>query len=109
MLPFAYRNSDYFTEDVFNEITRLRVEQPELIRDELLARKRRRKLAPDGLLTVLAADHPARYLMSPPEMGNRMEYAGRIVRCLAESEIDGLMGTADVIEDVVLANYIFKR
>lgn len=42
-------------------------------------------------------------------MGNRLEYAGRIIRCLAGSDLDGLMGTADVIEDIVLANYIYKQ
>ena len=104
-----YHSPDYFSKDVCAEITRLRVDQPGLILSELQARTRRPKLTTDGYLTVLAADHPARYLMSPPAMGNRMEYAGRIVRCLAESDVDGLMATADVIEDIVLANYIFKQ
>jgi DhnA family fructose-bisphosphate aldolase class Ia/sugar phosphate isomerase/epimerase len=106
---FCYRSHAYFTEEVFAEINRLRVEQPELIKKELLARKRRKNITTDGYLTVLAADHPARYLMSPPEMGNRLDYAGRIIRCMAETDIDGLMATADVIEDVVLANYIFRQ
>ncbi len=106
---FAYRSHAYFTEEVFEEIARLRVEQPELIHKELQGRKRRPALTTDGYLTVLAADHPARYLMSPPEMGNRLDYAGRIVRCLIESDLDGLMATADVIEDIVLANYVYKH
>ena len=106
---YAFRSHAYFNEEVFEEISRLRVEQPDLIKKELLGRKRRKTIAPNGYLTVLAADHPARYLMSPLEMGNRLDYAGRIVRCLAESDLDGLMATADVIEDIVLANYIFKQ
>jgi len=106
---YAFRSHAYFTEEVFEEISRLRVEQPDLIKKELMGRKRRKNLTTNGYLTVLAADHPARYLMSPAEMGNRLDYAGRIVRCLAETDIDGLMATADVIEDIVLANYIFKQ
>jgi len=106
---YCYRSHTYFSEEIFEEISRLRVEQPDLIKKELLGRKRRKTLAPTGYLTVLAADHPARYLMNPPEMGNRLDYAGRIVRCLAESDLDGLMATADVIEDIVLANYIYKQ
>ena len=106
---FAYRSHAYFTEEIFEEIARLRVEHPELIKKELMERKRRKSLTNDGLLTVLAADHPARYLMSPPEMGNRLDYAGRIVRCMIESDLDGLMATADVIEDIILTNYIYKQ
>ena len=106
---YCYRSHAYFSEEIFEEIARLRVEEPDLIKKELLARKRRKTLAPTGYMTVLAADHPARYLMNPREMGNRLDYAGRIVRCLAETDIDGLMATADVIEDIVLANYIFKQ
>ncbi|MCW8129674.1 MAG: TIM barrel protein [Planctomycetota bacterium] len=106
---YAYRSHDYFTEEVFDEVSRLRVEDPDLIRKEMVARKRRKTVAPNGYLTVLAADHPARHLMSPREMGSRLDYMGRILRCLVESEIDGLMATSDVIEDIVLANYIFKK
>ncbi|HLX62605.1 MAG TPA: TIM barrel protein [Planctomycetota bacterium] len=105
---FCYASHQYFTEEIFEEIARLRVEQPELIKKELLERKRRKSITADGLLTVLAADHPARYVFTQ-EMGNRLDYAGRIVRCLIESDLDGLMATADVIEDIVLTNYIYKH
>ncbi|HYG77508.1 MAG TPA: TIM barrel protein [Planctomycetota bacterium] len=106
---YCFRSHAYFTEEVFEEIARLRVEEPDLIKKELTSRKRRKTIAPTGYLTVLAADHPARYIVNPTEMGSRLDYAGRIVRCLAETDIDGLMATADVIEDIVLANYIFKQ
>lgn len=106
---YSFRSHDYFSEEVFDEVNRLRIENPELIKKEMLARKRRKTVAPNGFLTVLAADHPARYLMSPAEMGNRLDYMGRIVRVLAESDCDGLMATSDVIEDVVLANYVLKQ
>lgn len=106
---FTYRSHAYFTEDIFDEIARLRIEKPELIKQELTNRKRRKTIAPTGYLTVLAADHPARYIVNPTEMGSRLDYAGRIVRCMVESDIDGLMATADVIEDIVLASYILKQ
>ena len=106
---YAFRSHAYFTEEVFHEVSRLRVEEPDLIKKEMLARKRRKTVAPNGYLTVVAADHPARNLMSPPEMGSRLDYMGRILRCLADSDVDGLMATSDVIEDVVLANYIHKQ
>src|SRR6185436_17663369 len=53
---FAYSSRAFFGEDILAEITRLRVEQPELIQKELQARKRRPSLTKDGYLVILAAD-----------------------------------------------------
>ncbi len=110
---FAYSTRSFFTEPMFAEINRLRVEQPELIAKELAARKRRPKLTKDGYLVILAADHPARLATGipgdPAGLGNRLDFLGRIVRVLAVSNIDGVMATADVIEDLVLANYLYKQ
>lgn len=112
-LGFAYRTRDFLTEETFAEITRLRVEQPNLAREELAARKRRKVLAPDGRLVILAADHPARSVTRvgshPTAMGHRLDYLSRIVRVLAASQLDGLMATSDLIDEVVLANYLVKQ
>ncbi|MCS7168568.1 MAG: TIM barrel protein [Gemmatales bacterium] len=112
-LGFAFRARDFLTEETFAEITKLRVEKPELIREELHNRKKRAVLAPDGRLVILAADHPARAVtrvgQHPTAMGHRLDYLSRIVRCLLVSDIDGLMATSDVIDDVVLANYIVRQ
>ncbi len=110
---YNYHSQDFFGEEMFAEITRLRVEQPDLIGKELKARKRRPALTPDGFLVILAGDHPARMATSilddPVGLGNRLEYLGRIARVMAVSNIDGCMATADVIEDLVLANYLYKQ
>jgi DhnA family fructose-bisphosphate aldolase class Ia/sugar phosphate isomerase/epimerase len=112
-LGFAYRSRDFLTEEAFAELTELRVEKPALAREELAKRKRRDKLAPSGKLVILAADHPARSVTRvgdrPAAMGHRLDYLGRIVRVLAASEIDGLMATSDLIEEVALANYLVKK
>jgi sugar phosphate isomerase/epimerase/DhnA family fructose-bisphosphate aldolase class Ia len=112
-LGFAYRSRDFLTEETFAELTELRVRQPDLAREELKHRKRRSELAPDGRLVILAADHPARGVTRvgghPTAMGHRLDYLGRIVRVLAVSRIDGLMATSDLIEEVVLANYLVKK
>jgi DhnA family fructose-bisphosphate aldolase class Ia len=112
-LGFAYRSRDFLTEETFAEITELRVKQPNLAREELAKRKRRDVLAPDGRLVILAADHPARSVTRvgdrPAGMGHRLDYLGRIVRVLAASQIDGLMATSDLIDEVVLANYLAKQ
>src|SRR5207244_93591 len=83
----------------FAEITELRVQKPNLAKEELLKRKKRDAIAPDGKLVILAADHPARSVTrvggNPSAMGHRLDYLGRIVRCLAASHIDGLMATSE--------------
>ncbi|MCS7015171.1 MAG: TIM barrel protein [Gemmatales bacterium] len=112
-LGFAFRARDFLTEETFAEITKLRVEKPELILEELRNRRKRSVLAPDGRLVILAADHPARGVTRvgthPTAMGHRLDYLSRIVRCLMVSEIDGLMATSDVIDDVVLVNYMVRQ
>jgi DhnA family fructose-bisphosphate aldolase class Ia/sugar phosphate isomerase/epimerase len=112
-LGFAYRSRDFLTEETFAELTELRVQKPDLARDELAKRKRRDVLAPDGRLVILAADHPARSVTRvgdrPAAMGHRLDYLGRIVRVLSASKIDGLMATSDLIDEVALANYMVKQ
>jgi DhnA family fructose-bisphosphate aldolase class Ia len=112
-LGFAFRAREFLTEETFAELTKLRVEKPELILDELKSRKKRNVLAPDGRLVILAADHPARAVTRvgthPTAMGHRLDYLSRIARCLLASDIDGLMATSDVIDDVVLLNYLVRQ
>jgi DhnA family fructose-bisphosphate aldolase class Ia/sugar phosphate isomerase/epimerase len=112
-LGFSYRSRDFLTEETFADITELRVQQPNLAREELAKRKRREVVAPDGRLVILAADHPARSVTrvgdSPIAMGHRLDYLGRILRVLVASRVDGLMATSDLIEEVVLANYLLKQ
>lgn len=112
-LGFAYRSRDFLTEETFAELTELRVNQPNLAREELEKRKRREVLAPNGKLVILAADHPARGVTRvtqyPTAMGHRLDYLGRILRVISVSHIDGFMATSDIIEEVVLANFLSKQ
>lgn len=112
-LRFAYRTRDFLNEETFATITDLRVQHPNLIREELTHRMRRDTLAPNGRLVILAADHPARSVTNvgahPTAMGHRLDYLGRILRVLTTSSIDGLMATSDLIDEVVLANYLIKK
>jgi DhnA family fructose-bisphosphate aldolase class Ia/sugar phosphate isomerase/epimerase len=112
-LGFAYRSRDFLTEETFAELTELRVRNPLLAKEELAKRKRRQVLAPDGRLVILAADHPARSVTRvgahPAAMGHRLDYLGRIVRVLAASDIDGLMATSDLIDEVALASYLMRQ
>lgn len=112
-LGFAYRSRDFFTEEIFAELTNLRVQEPQLAKEELAKRKRRPTLAPNGKLVILAADHPARSVTrvgsQATAMGHRLDYLGRIVRVLAASSVDGLMATSDLIDEIALVNYLVKQ
>jgi len=68
-------------------------------------RKRRKHLAPDGKLNILAADHPARRVTKVGDnglaMADRRDYLARILRVLISDRVDGLMATMDVLEDLL--------
>lgn len=110
---YAFRSHGFFSEAALARVNELRVERPELVEELLSVRPRREKLTNDGTLTILAADHPARNVTGvgddPVAMGNRLDYLGRIMRVLVASDIDGLMATSDVIDDVVLADYVLQE
>lgn len=59
-----------------------------------------------GRLLLIAADHPARGALragdDPLAMGDRAQLLDRLVRALARPGVDGFLGTADVVEDLLL-------
>jgi len=89
-------------------ITRLvdqRVQDPDFALEIAGKRKRRERLAPDGKLNILAADHPARRVTKVGEdalaMADRRDYLARILRVLMSDRVDGLMATMDILEDLL--------
>lgn len=92
------------------QITDLRVAGDEDVLDHARRRPRRAGLTEDGRLVILAADHPARMVTAVGEdaiaMGDRADYLGRIVRVLGEGHVDGLMGTPDILEEVLAVDYL---
>lgn len=95
------------TLDDVAQLVRTRVTQPDRIA-ELMAERS----APPGLvgqtgrLMLVAADHPARGALragsDPLAMGDRAELLSRLVRALARPGVDGVLGTADIVEDLLL-------
>ncbi|WP_131762604.1 Cgl0159 family (beta/alpha)8-fold protein, partial [Actinomadura fibrosa] len=59
-----------------------------------------------GRLLIIAADHPARGALraggDPLAMGDRADLLERICVALARPGVDGVLGTPDVIEDLLL-------
>ena len=102
----AFAPADYLPQVLYNQIVDVRITQPERIAERAAARKRRKQLAPDGHLVIVAADHPARGVVNvganPIAMGNRHEYLARIIRALTAPNVDGVMATPDLIDDLLI-------
>jgi DhnA family fructose-bisphosphate aldolase class Ia len=96
----------------YSRINDIRVARPGLS-TRLLKGRTRRRTVKDGRLTLLAADHPARMVTGireePLRMGARREFLARILRVMACSPFDGLLGTADVIEEVALLSSLSRK
>jgi hypothetical protein len=98
--------TDFLTDAVWSELTDIRVNDPERPFRAALRRRRRDRLAPDGRLNLLAADHPARRITAigdrPLGMADRRDLLARIVRVLTGSRVDGVMATMDILEELLL-------
>lgn len=110
---YEFKSKEFFPEDIFSKITDIRVSNPGLIEKIAASRKRRPALTTDGRLTILAADHPARMVTrvgdDPVRMGDRHELLSRILRVVTSPEIDGIMGTPDIIEELMVVDYLYQE
>jgi hypothetical protein len=90
----------------FDLIRELRACRPEAIAEAAAERKRRPLLGPDGRLMLVAADHPARGALgvrrSADAMADREGLLRRLVTSLDRPGVDGVLGTADILEDLLL-------
>ncbi|QGN31492.1 deoxyribose-phosphate aldolase [Microlunatus sp. Gsoil 973] len=88
-----------------DELTTVRVEDPARI-GRLLAERTAPRMPADGRLMMIACDHPARGSLSaagrPMAMADRRDLLARLVIALSRPGVDGLLGTADIIEDLLL-------
>ena len=82
---------------LYERVIEIRVSDPNCSLREAQRRIRRPKLAPRSKLNIIAADHPARGVLSvskePIRMANRRDYLGRVLRVLSSDMIDGVMAT----------------
>jgi hypothetical protein len=88
----------------YEELLNARVFDPESIARALLNRARRRPQGTDGNLLLVAADHTARGKISlgkdPVAMADRHTLLDHLVRVLASPGVDGVLGSADVLEEL---------
>jgi DhnA family fructose-bisphosphate aldolase class Ia len=90
----------------FERVRELRARRPQAVTEAAAARRRRPVLASGGRLLLIAADHPARGALgvrgAPAAMADRYELLERLVLALSRPGVDGVLGTADIIEDLLL-------
>src|SRR5256885_4551688 len=71
-----------------------------------LAGRRKRPLLRDGRLFLVAADHAARGVLAaggdPTAMADRGELLVRLVEALGHPAVDGVLATADIVDDLAL-------
>ncbi len=113
MANYRFKIEDFFPKKLFYQITDVRVEEPESVVKHAQKRKRRNKLTRDGKLVILAADHPGRRVTALRNdaigMGDRYEYLGRVLRVITGEQFDGVMGTTDMVEDILIVDYLYER
>jgi hypothetical protein len=85
----------------------IRARHPEAVAEAAARRVRRTSLlGPTGRLMIVAADHPARGALAagdrPLAMADRTELLRRLCVALERPGVDGVLGTPDVIEDLLL-------
>jgi len=110
---YSFNLEEFFPKKLFYQITDVRVEQPEVVIEHAQKRKRRDRLTKDGKLIILAADHPGRRVTAlrnnPIGMGDRYEYLGRVLRVITGEGFDGVMGTTDMVEDILIVDYLHEQ
>ena len=96
-----------------DRIRETRARRPEAVREAAAARRRRPLLDGSGRMMVVAADHPARNAFGvrsdPMAMADRQELLSRLVTALARPGVDGVLGTPDIIEDLLLLGALEDR
>lgn len=94
------------TEDI-RAIVDLRANHPERIAELAASRTQPKGLiGSTGRMLLVAADHSARGALragdNPLAMGDRADLLDRMVRALRRPGVDGVLGTADVIDDLLM-------
>ncbi|MEU8587664.1 deoxyribose-phosphate aldolase [Streptomyces sp. NPDC048664] len=88
------------------DLVAVRARRPRAIAEAAAARVRRPLIGESGRLLIVAADHPARGALGVGDrrlaMANRADLLERLCVALSRPGVDGVLGTADILEDLLL-------
>lgn len=97
----------------FRDLTEARVREPARLPRALAGRRRRPLVGKNGRMLLLAADHTARGKLGigsePLAAADRHSLLDRLVTGLADPRVDGVLGSADVLEDLALLGALDGR
>ncbi|MFG2448205.1 deoxyribose-phosphate aldolase [Streptomyces sp. NPDC048512] len=87
-------------------LARTRARHPEAVAEAAARRVRRPLLGDSGRLMIVAADHPARGVLAVGDrthaMASRADLLERLCLALSRPGVDGVLATADVLDDLLL-------
>ncbi|HUV12582.1 MAG TPA: hypothetical protein VMY18_03000 [Acidobacteriota bacterium] len=110
---YRFEAEEFFPRAVFEAITEVRVNDPDAILREAQRLCKRPTLTLDGRLVIVATDHPGRRVTAlredPLRMGNRHEYLSRALRVLTAPGCDGIMGTPDFMEEILIVSHLIRQ
>ncbi|MFJ9372947.1 deoxyribose-phosphate aldolase [Streptomyces sp. NPDC101455] len=88
------------------DLVTVRARHPEAIAEAAARRVHRPLLGDSGRLMIVAADHPARGALGVGDrrtaMANRADLLERLCIALSRPGVDGVLATADILEDLLL-------
>jgi DhnA family fructose-bisphosphate aldolase class Ia len=88
------------------DLVTVRARHPEAVAEAAARRVRRPLLGDSGRLMIVAADHPARGALGvgerPFAMADRAELLERLCLALSRPGVDGVLATADILDDLLL-------
>ncbi|GAA3789076.1 deoxyribose-phosphate aldolase [Streptomyces phyllanthi] len=88
------------------DLVTVRARHPEAIAEAAARRVRRPLIGDSGRLMIVAADHPARGALGVGghrlAMANRADLLERLCVALSRPGVDGVLATADILEDLLL-------
>ena len=97
----------------YAELMEARVREPKALQRALAGRARRSIPGVDGRLMLLAADHTARGMLGvgsdPLALADRFTLLDRLVRGLAVDGVDGVMASADILEELAFLGVLEGR
>ncbi len=97
----------------YHALVEARVREPGRLTQALASRRRRSLVGEDGRMLLLAADHTSRGKLAigsdPMAAADRHSLLDRLVTGLADPRVDGVLGSADVLEELALLGALDGR
>ncbi|WP_327426525.1 Cgl0159 family (beta/alpha)8-fold protein [Streptomyces sp. NBC_01236] len=95
------------------DLVTVRARHPEAIAEAAARRVRRPLIGDSGRLMIVAADHPARGALGVGDrrlaMANRADLLERLCTALSRPGVDGVLATADILEDLLLLEVLENK